>query len=221
MPTISQLPSAATVYAADEIPISQNGSVYAASIATILATTQPAITITSPSLVGRTSLGSGGPEQVDVGRGLFLSNSTLAANGADHALFSPVSSLPEGSDIVISNMGTPMLMQASLLRGLFSPGPNISIDRSGVISTSGLNTNTELVNIGSVIGSLQVVSVLGPQDFVAVSHAGSDCAIAYRNLIDGITIDQAATAQPAGDSDSVWVAQGGGNVMTNQTFSAI
>jgi hypothetical protein len=45
MPTISQLPAATAVNATDEVPISQSGSVVAATIAQILASTQPAITL--------------------------------------------------------------------------------------------------------------------------------------------------------------------------------
>jgi Fibronectin type III domain len=220
MPTISQLPSAGSVSAADEVPISQNGSVCAASVGALLASTQPAIIVDSSSLLGRTSLGPGGPEQVDVGVGITLSNSTLVANGLDHSGFPIISSLPVGSDLVISNQGSPMLMQASLLRELFSAGQNVTIDSNGVISTLAEATITGTVVSESSIGALQTVAGLAAQDLVAVSHAGSDYAIAYSNFLDGITIDQAQAAGPAGDSDTFWAAQGS-NVMVSQTFSAI
>jgi hypothetical protein len=55
---------------------------------------------------------------------------------------------------------------------------------------------------------------------VAVSQSGTNCAITYSDLLDGITIDQANAAGTAGDSDTTWVAQGG-NVMVRQTFAAI
>jgi hypothetical protein len=220
MPTISQLPSAGSVSAADEVPISQNGSVCAASVGALLASTQPAIIVDSSSLLGRTSLGPGGPEQVDVGVGITLSNSTLVANGLDHSGFPIISSLPIGSDLVISNQGSPMLMQASLLRELFSAGQNVTIDSNGVISTLAEATTTGTVVSESSIGALQTVAGLAAQDLVAVSHAGSDYAIAYSNFLDGITIDQAQPAGPAGDSDTFWAAQGS-NVMVSQTFSAI
>jgi hypothetical protein len=220
MPTISQLPAASSVSAADEVPISQNGSAVAASVGVLLASAQPAIIVDSPSLLGRISLGSGGPEQVDVGIGISLSSGTLVADGLDHSIFPAVSSLSVESDLVISNQGSPMLMQASLLRGLFSPGQNVTIDSNGTISTAVEATTTGTVVSGSSIGELQVVSGLVAQDLVAVSHAGSDYAIAYSNFLDGITIDQAQAAEPASNSDTIWVAQGS-NVMTSQTFSAI
>ena len=134
--------------------------------------------------------------------------------------FPSASSLYVASDLVISNQGSPMLMQASLLRGLFSAGQNVAIDPNGVISTAAEATVTGTVASGSSIGELQVVTALAAQDLVAVSHAGSDYAIAYSNFLDGITIDQAPAAGPAGNSDTIWVAQGS-NVMASQTFSAI
>ena len=96
----------------------------------------------SLALLGRTSIGSGGPEQVDVGLGISLAGATLVADGLDHAVFPVISSLPIGSELVISNQGSPMLMQASLLRGLFSAGQNVAIDPNGVISSSLAGTST-------------------------------------------------------------------------------
>ena len=87
MPTILQLPPASLVTAADEIPISQNGTTRAVSVGTLLATTQPAILSPTGTLLGRTSLGEGGPEPIQIGTGLHLASNALAANGADHARF--------------------------------------------------------------------------------------------------------------------------------------
>src|SRR5271166_1928067 len=217
MPTISQLPPATSVSAADSLPISQGGIARSASVGTLLASTQPTIVVQSPALLGRISLGSGGPEQVDIGLGVNLSEGTLVATGLDHAGFPALSSLAAGSELVISNQGTPMLMPASLLCGLFSAGENVTISADGTISatTAGVAPDN-----GSAIASLQVVSTLAGQDLVAVSHDGSNCAITYSNCLDGVTIDQAQLAGPAGDSDTIWAAQGS-NVMASQTFSAI
>jgi hypothetical protein len=202
------------------VPISQSGSVCAASVGILLASTQPAIIIDSPSLLGRVSIGSGGPEEVDIGTGIGLSGTTLIADGLDHSGFPAVSSLAIGSDLVISNQGTPMLMPASLLRGLFSAGQNVAIDPNGVISTSAIVTTTGTAVAGNSIGDLPTVTGLAAQDLVAVSHSGSNYAIAYSNFLDGVTIDQAQAAGPAGNTDTVWVAQAS-NVMVSQSFSAI
>ena len=216
MPTISQLPSATSVTAQDEVPVSQAGIARSASIGLILASTQPAIAIGSPSLLGRTSLGPGIPEQVDVGLGLELGAGTLAANGLDHASFPLLAQVSPQTDVVVSNQGNPMLMQAAVLRGLFSAGQNVAIDPNGVISSSAGGG----VGSGSSIGTLQVVTNLASQDLVAVSQSGADRAISYANFLDGVTIDQAQAASVATDADWLWVAQGT-NVMARQTFSAI
>ena len=136
MPTISQLPPATSVSAADSLPISQGGIARSASVGTLLASTQPTIIVQSPALLGRISLGSGGPEQVDIGLGVNLSEGTLVATGLDHAGFPALSSLAAGSELVISNQGTPMLMPTSVLYGLFSAGENVTISADGTISAT-------------------------------------------------------------------------------------
>lgn len=220
MPTISQLPQASSVSAADEVPISQAGVARAASVGALLSTAQSVIIVDSPSLLGRQSLGSGGPEQIDIGTGITLSAGTLVADGLDHAIFPATTSLSAQSELVISNQGTPMLMQTSLLRGLFSAGQNVAIDPNGVISATGVSNGGGTIVSVSSIGALQVVTALSSQDLVPVSYSGSEAAISYGNFLDGITIDQAQPAAAAGDSDTTWVAQGS-NVMASQTFSAI
>ena len=136
MPTISQLPAATSVSASDTLPLSQGGAVRSVSVGSLLASTQPAIAIPTGSLPGRTSIGSGSPEQISVGPGVSLTNGTLTATGLDYAAFPTLPSLAADAEMVISNQGTPMLMQASLLRGLFSPGQNVTITADGTISAA-------------------------------------------------------------------------------------
>src|SRR5271155_4618871 len=80
MPTISQLPSADTVSASDLIPISQGGSAHSVSVGALLAQTQPAIIVTPPTLLGRVSIGPGGPDTIVVGGGLALNGGTLSSS---------------------------------------------------------------------------------------------------------------------------------------------
>jgi hypothetical protein len=220
MPTISQLPATSLVSASDALPISQGGSARAASVGALLASTQPAIIVGSPSLIGRTSLGPGGPEQVEVGVGMTLSGGILHADGSDHTTFPSVSSLSIDCELVISNQGSPMLLQASLLRGLFSAGTNVTITSNGVISTSAVASAGSGPSLGSAIGALQLIAGLSGQDLVAVSHAGSDLAVRYSDFLGGVTIDQAQPAGPVSDTDTFWAAQGS-NVMASQNFSTI
>lgn len=220
MPTITQLPAATSVAPADAMPISQGGTTRAVLVGDLLASTQPAITIQSPSLLGRTSLGSGTPEQVSAGAGLNLSDGVLSANGSDHASFPAATSLTSDAALVISQQGNPMLLPVSMLRGLFSAGQNVTISPSGTISAAVGAGSSGGTGFGSAIGALSVVGAVSAQDLVPVSHAGLDCAISYGNLINGVTIDQASIAMAVNDSDTMWVAQGT-NMMASQTFTAI
>ena len=81
MPTISQLPQAGPTTAADLVPISQQGTTAATTVGNLLAGVQPAILAPTGSLLGRNSLGAGGPEPVGVGSGLSLNTGTLSALG--------------------------------------------------------------------------------------------------------------------------------------------
>jgi hypothetical protein len=219
MPTISQLPSALQVTAADEVPLSQGGATMSVSVGTLLASTQPAIMAPTGSLLGRVSLGAGGPEPLTVGTGLLLASETLTATGADHAGFVAESVLTPTDQAVVNSGGTPKLVQLTLLRGLFSSGQNISIDSSGTISAT--------VEAGSAGGTtaysitdLPSVSTIGSADLVGISQAGTDHTIAYANLINGQTIDQAQPAGAASDTDTFWVGQGGSTTLC-QSLSAI
>jgi hypothetical protein len=186
MPTISQLPAATLVSAGDKVPVSQEGTARAISIGALLASTQPEIIIDSPSLLGRASLGSGGPEQVGVGTGINLSHGTLVADGSDHAIFPVVPNLSLESDVIVSHQGNPMRMQAALLRGLFSAGQNVAIDPDGVISSSAAGAVSGSINAGSPISALPVVTALSSDDLVPMSHSGSNYAVTYGTLIGGV-----------------------------------
>lgn len=220
MPTISQLPTATAVSSADTIPVNQAGALRSVSVGNFLQSVQSTITVASPSLIGRTSLGAGSPEQVDVGTGLSISGSTLVSTGLDHATFPVASTLDPGADLVASDGGTPQLLSVALLRGLFSAGDNISIDSAGVISTSTSSSVMGLVDLGSSITAQQITNKLSGLDLIPVSQSGAGRSITYANLIDGLTIDQAQLAGPATDTDGFWIAQGS-SLMERQTFSAV
>jgi hypothetical protein len=220
MPTISQLPSAGTVTAGDAIPISQSGAVRATSVGALLSATQPAILIASPSLLGRTSIGTGSPEQIGIGSGVTLAAGTLVANGLDHAAFPAAQSLPPAAALVATTRGGPVLIPAPLLRGLFAAGTNVTIDSNGTISANGTVASAATPISAATIGALPAVASPAAGDLLPISHAGTMAAVSYANLLGGVTIDQAQAAGPAGDADTIWVAQGS-NVMASQSFGAI
>jgi hypothetical protein len=142
MPTIGQLPTLSAVDAADEIPLSHGGATQSVSVGTLLSGLQPAILVPTGTLLGRESLGAGGPEPITVGIGLGMQSSVLAATGADHKDF-PIQAILESSDqAVLSSGGLPMLLELSTLRGLFSAGSNIVISSTGTISAAVSATST-------------------------------------------------------------------------------
>ncbi len=219
MPTITQLPLGGEVTAADILPLSQVGTTNGVTVGTLLAGTQPAILTRSATLLGRVSVGPGGPEAIDVGIGLALACDTLVATGADHAGFPLREAFVSTDAVVLSSDGTPSLLPVDALRQLFSAGTNISITSSGTISVS---TDVPVQGAGSpgyVIDALPAVSTLSGQDLVGVSQNGSNYAITLADLLDGETIDGAQPAGPASDADAFWVAQGSG-MMSRQTLSA-
>lgn len=219
MPTISQLPSASQITAADEVPLSQSGATMAVSVGALLASTQPAIMAPTGSLLGRVSLGNGGPEPIAVGVGLQLAANSLTATGADHADFAAETVLTPTDQVVVNSGGTPKLLDLALLRGLFSPGPNISIDVSGTISADVAAGNSGGAGPYS-IAELPSVSTIAAMDLVGISQGGADRGIPYADLINGQTIDQVQPAGAAADSDTLWVGQGGSTTL-RQSFSAI
>ena len=136
MPTIPQLPPATSSGPSDEVPVSQGGITRAVTVAELLSGTQPAIELPSGSLLGRVSIGPGGPEPVQVSTGLMVQGGALSANGGDHAGFSLESNLNVADQIIVNSSGTPARLPVPLLRGLFTAGTNVAISTGGIVSSS-------------------------------------------------------------------------------------
>jgi hypothetical protein len=215
MPTITQLPTADPISASDLVPISQGGSVHAVSVGALFAQTQPAIMVSPPSILGRYSLGPGGPDTIAVGTGLTLNNGTLSSSSFDLTSLSLQSTLDPDDQIFVTNDGTSQLLDLTQIRALFTAGTNIAIDSNGVISSSTINGVTTYS-----LTSLASIGTIAAADLVGVSHGGQDHTITYANLLNGLTIDEATQAAAASDSDTFWIAQTS-NVMLRQTLSAL
>jgi hypothetical protein len=215
MPTISQLPSLDQVTSSDQIPVSQIGETHSVSVGTLLASMQPAVISESGTLLGRISLGAGGPESITLGQGLVLNAGTLtlAVSGSDLASYPLQTSLLPTDQVVLNSGGDAKLLSLSLLRGLFSAGTNIAISSSGIISVATAEGSQS-------IASLVPVTSVASSDLVAINQGGTDHAIAYQNFVDGQTIDAASIAAPASDMDAFWVGQGS-STMVAQTFAAV
>jgi len=215
MPTINQLPVATTVTAADLMPLSQDGSTCAVSVGTLLAGSQPAIIVEPPCLLGRVSIGPGGPDVIQIGNGLVLNNATLNATAFDLSVL-PASQTLSASDKIVALSGqNPTLLPVNAVRAIFAAGANISIDQNGTISST-----SQISAPVYSITNLSQVNGLSQSDVVGVSRGGADHGITYGNFLDGLTIDLAQPAQPAADTDAFWTAQST-NTMLRQSVGAL
>ena len=194
MPTIQQLPAASTANATDELPVSQNGITRSVSVGDLLASTQPAITVASNALLGRVSLGPGGPEPVALGLGLGLASGSLSATGGDHASFAVQSALTLTDQVVLNSSGVPARMSLPLLRGLFAAGHNVAIDANGTLSAA---------TDASVTASL---STLGTQTAQALAAASSSSTLAG-NVVNA---QGQVVAPVVGDVSAATLLVGGG-----------
>ena len=176
MPTIDELPSATGTGPQDLLPIDQGGVTRSVSVAEVLASAQPLIEIPSPSVLGRSSLGPGGPESLAVGLGIAVQNATIAANGTDHASFIQATSFVTGDEVIINSSGTPKQLPIPALRALYSPGNNVTISGSGVIgATTDPSVTVGLQNLSqglsSANGSISALSAKIPAGGVAGLNA--------------------------------------------------
>ncbi|MDD2877998.1 MAG: collagen-like protein [Acidiphilium sp.] len=241
MTTIPQLPTVVTVGYGDLVPLSQNGTLYAATVAQITAGLQTEIVLPTGDVLGRASAGAGAPEALTLGAGLALSATTLAATGTDHLAFPLLGSFASGDEVIVNAAGAPARLPVADLRGLFAAGSGIAIDPNGTLSVTagaiagpagppGPNGAPGPQGAMGPMGpqgtglaapaTANAASTIGATDYVAIWQNGANAWITYQQLIGGQTIDQLPAAGPAADSDQLLVAQGG-NALSSQSFAAI
>ncbi|MGE4481999.1 collagen-like protein [Acidocella sp.] len=241
MTTIAQLPAASSVGEGDLLPLSQAGLVYSVTVAGLRSGLQSTINVPSGALLGRVSVGTGGPEAVSVGDGLAIESGALMATGADHAEFPIQAALGLSDDVVINTQNGPGLLPMTALRGLFSAGEGISIDSNGIVT----------VTVSAVAGPVGPQGPAGPQgnagpagptgpagvglegpavsnstgnvsagDYVPLWQNGALAWVPYGQFLSGQTIDQLPASAPVADSDELLVAQSG-NMLSTQSFGAV
>jgi len=86
MPTIAKLPPAGSLSPTDVLPIDQGSGTNGVTLGSLLAGQQAAILAPSGTLLGRVSLGEGGPEAVTLGSGLVLTSGTLSFDSSLNGL---------------------------------------------------------------------------------------------------------------------------------------
>ena len=206
MPTIAQLPGATQAGLQDELPIEQAGVTRAVTVAELLSGTQPLLTVPSPCVLGRASLGPGGVETLALGTGVAVQAAALIATGADHASFAQESGFAPTDDVIVNASGAPRRLPVPALRGLFSAGRNVSIDTNGVIASS---------TDASVSGSLTILSQ-------GLSAAQSGIATLAAKIpaggVAGLNGSGQVTAPVAGDASAATVVSAAGG--SPRTLSA-
>lgn len=193
MPTIGQLPPVSTVSSDDQLPLSQSGSTRSVSVGTLLGSTQPAISAPTGALLGRVSIGAGGPEAVAVGSGLALQGTTLLSTVTGVTGAPPADALGRGDRLGISVGGA---------------------DRS--LTAAALTTSPVLVPTGAVTPlsfADHAARVVNPRDFGAAGDGIADDLPAFQ---------AAAASVPAGTPVQLRVTRGtyylsGGFVATRAT----
>jgi len=106
MPTISQLAPATAASDSDELVVSQAGTTRKVTRSQILAGVQPEIAARSGALLGRSSKGTGAPENLTVGENLILSGGTLAAAATPFVISAlPSGVVPASGDLVPLSQG--------------------------------------------------------------------------------------------------------------------
>lgn len=220
MPTISQLPSASSVAASDQIPLSQDGVARSTSVASLLAEVQSAILVGQGALLGRSSIGAGGPEEIVVGPGLVMNDGTLStAEGLLNA-FEAVDAIGADDRLIIRRDGQLGVVPIAAVRALHVAGRHVTIDGGGTIAAV-WPTAADIGATGAVdIGALPRSQSLQASDLIPISRGGITQATTYATLLNAQTIDQAPLAGASIDSDLLWVAQGG-NIMSCQSLAGI
>jgi hypothetical protein len=101
MPTIDQLAPATAASDADELLVSQSGIARKVTRAQVLEGLQQQLAIGSGSLLGRSSAGTGVPEQISIGANLALADGVLSASATPFNVASlPAGLVPAGGDLV-------------------------------------------------------------------------------------------------------------------------
>ena len=199
MPTINQLPAAVQASSADELPLSQGGVTRNITVGTLLSSTQPNITLAQQTILGRVSLGAGGPEPVNVGAGLFFANGAIAADGSDQLSYANQPMLTLTDELILNSNGQPSRMPVGKLLGLYQPGANIAISGNGTISA------TSAASASSSITTDPAATSIAPTDLVGISQAGEDRAIPLASLLAGTDVSSTriiGTGRSVGSSNA-------------------
>jgi hypothetical protein len=168
MPTIDQLAPATAASDNDELLVSQSGIARKVSRAQVLAGVQPQLAISSGTLLGRASTGTGGPEQINIGTNLTLTNGALSASAAPfNVAMLTAGTVPASSDLIPLGQGggNTAVTYSQFMSGLAGI-TNVDVSQFLVTPTGGkspsklgdLAANTLTLTGGTLTGALTLAA---------------------------------------------------------------
>ncbi len=223
MPTLEQLPEAVLTAPTDVVLIDQAGTAKSATVAVLTAGLQPALMLAPGTLLGRSGIGAGAPQPINLGTGLTLSNATI---GVDTTAIAPVSSpqfvgSPTAPTAVLgdnsSSIATTAFVQANNTRAIRLAGDVIVSGESanGVINTALATITTPgtysqvTVNAKGQVTSGSSLSVPGTDVSASVVQALGATQASPLSTHLGIQLDAVLDfgADPTGSADSTLAIQ--------------
>ena len=222
MPMISQLPVATGLAASDAVPVSQSGVARAVSVGNLLAGTQPAILTPTGTLLGRRSLGTGGPEEIALGSGLTLNDGTLDVGYGMFASLETIGAVSQGGRLIAVEDGHLKVVSSESVHASYTAGEHIEIDSAGVISAiwpEGTSSASPS-NWGIDTTGTTTLTSVAADDVLPVLHKGIISSVTYGKLLNGRTVGQLQPAGAVSDGDHILVSQDG-SVMARQNLSGI
>lgn len=185
---VDPLPATSNVADADLVPVSQSGQLTKATRAQLVAGLQPAISLSSGSLLGRNSAGTGGPEAVAPGDGLTLSSGVLSATPIETL---PINAVPAATDLFLTRTAgvSHAISYQDLITGISAvPG----VDLSAATATPNLATNRRTL-------AQRFADLINVLDFGAVGDGITDDTAVIQNAINVAQQNGTQVFFPAGN----------------------
>jgi len=241
MPTINQLAPATAACDDDELLVSQAGIDRKLTRSQLLAGMQTQLAVMSGSLLGRSSPGTGGPEQITVGSNLNLHKGTLSAAASPFVITSLTGgTVPTSDDLVPLGQASAnvTVTYSQFMSGLGSV-PNLDASQMTIAATGG-GTSTTLADFAAGVlpltgGRLNGALTLGADPSTPLEAATKQyvdaslaCALPYGggtlsgalNLAaDPTTSMQAATKQYVDRQSAIALPKSGGTMSGTLTLA--